>query len=175
YIDDIKITGDGEEILFDDADGEGRFELDGFERNSGRLISDHYYLLEWRNNTGDIDKLYTSWSETLVYDPGLIIWYIDEMWGGEGRPDQNTWEHPGQCFAGVVDAGQEPVLYEYNDGRGGPDRVGYQMYDAAFSLRENSGYYISADTYEVFDSNIAPKPVFDDSRDYRSIDAHTEA
>ncbi|MGF7057724.1 immune inhibitor A domain-containing protein [Brassicibacter mesophilus] len=176
YIDDIKITANGEEILFDDADGEEKFTLEGFEKNDGKVSSQHYYLLEWRNNTGDIDKLYTSWSETQVYDPGLVIWYIDEMWiGGGQRPDQNTAEHPGRCFAGVVDAGQEPVVYEYTSGDGGVDRVGYQMYDAAFSLRENSGYYISGSNYEVWDSDITPKPMFDDSRDYRSLKAYPEA
>ncbi|WP_425447611.1 immune inhibitor A domain-containing protein [Dethiothermospora halolimnae] len=173
YIDDIEVIGDGDVILSDNGEKESEFKLEDFSKNDGIVKSEHYYILEWRNNTGKIDKLYTSWSETASYDPGLVVWYIDKMWINDmGRPDQNTEAHTGYAFAGVVDASQEPVLYEYTSGdkkgENGIERVGYQMYDAAFSLRENSGFNKKGDTYKVWDSDITPRSVFDDSRDYTS-------
>lgn len=162
-------------VFEDDADGEPKFDLSGgFTQSTGKIESDHYYLLEWRNSEeGKVDEglkyVYYKWPN-VSYDPGLLVWYVNEMWTTSyGRPDQQTADHPGECFAGVVDADQNPIVWEMKDGSSsGIDARGdFMMHDAAFSLREEeelrvewSNGAISKDNYRFM------VPEFNDEKDY---------
>lgn len=162
-------------IFEDDADGESKFDLSGgFTQSTGKIESDHYYLLEWRNSEeGKVDEglkhVYYGWPN-VSYDPGLLVWYVNEMWTTPyGRPDQQVSDHPGECFAGVVDADQNPIIWEMKDGsNSGIDARGdFIMHDAAFSLREEDELrvewpngVISKDNYRFM------VPEFNDEKDY---------
>lgn len=189
YIDDILIEGvektsdsksskDSKEkwitILKDDVEGKLEFDIiGGFTKSTGIKESNHYYLLEWRNSEeGKVDEglryVYYMWSD-ISYDPGLLIWYINEMWiDSWGKPDQQVKEHPGECFAGIVDADQNPVGYDHKDGKYYDDpRVDFNMHDAAFSLRKENYFYNDWGGSTVTkDLNSFMVPEFDDSKDY---------
>lgn len=186
YIDDILITATSPSaitspaaitILEDGADGkeeESKFTLNGFTKSTGKIIADHYYLLEWRNIQEDkvdhgLKHPYYLWPG-VSYDPGLLMWYINEKWEGQGRPNQEVGAHPGECFAGVVDADPNPIVY-YKNGEYFNDtsakRVDMNMHDAAFGLRKGSklhhdwgGGTISAD------KNLFMTPEFSDNKSY---------
>ncbi len=80
YVDDIKVTADGKQVFFDDAEGKAKVKLDGFTKDTGVKKSEHYYLLEWRNHQGvDEGLAHIRRGDSLMsYDPGLVIWYADE-------------------------------------------------------------------------------------------------
>ncbi|GAA0788574.1 immune inhibitor A domain-containing protein [Hathewaya limosa] len=175
YIDDIKVTADNKALLNDNAEGDTKFNFDGFVKSDGVEIYDHYYLVEWRNSGADTLsdkglKTINIGRKGLEYDPGLIIWHIDEKYNGF-KPDQQAGDHPGRMFAGVVDADQNPVTYRYEkSGRNGADNMNYQMHDAAFSLRPGSKINITGkskdDVYHIEDNHNFMNPVFSDSQDY---------
>ncbi|MCM1992815.1 immune inhibitor A domain-containing protein [Oceanirhabdus seepicola] len=170
YIDNIKILS-GEEVIFEDnAEEESKFVLNGFIKSNGKEYATHYYLLEWRNgNNGLTDQGLNYGWKGIQYDPGLVIWYINEKWtDAYGRPDQYTKGHPGEAFAAVVDADQSPVVYKYDSGKGGADYSKFQMHDAAFSLNEHSQFFFRGDKYKYIsvDNNTIMNPAFDDSMDY---------
>ena len=188
YIDDIAVSGISAEsfdpanpeanytdIKTDDAEGDSIFDLSGgFSKSTGKINSEHYYLLEWRNvQEGKIDEglahVYYGWPE-IGYDPGLLVWYVNKMYANSyyGKPDQQVKDHPGECFAGVVDADQNPVGYDYKDGKYYDDkRVDFNMHDAAFSLRMENKFTHNWGGGTVT-KEISPYmvPDFDDSKDY---------
>lgn len=175
YLDSILIKND-ENILFeDDAEGALKFVLDGFLISDGYKSFDHYYILEWRNSGADtlVDKGLQTINigrPTLEYDPGLIVWYINDKYGGR-RPDQKNLNHKNEQYASIVDADQNPIWYKYESKPSeGPDGVNYQMHDAAFSLRMGSKLLINAGTgenkYSVTDNHLFMNPAFSDRNDY---------
>lgn len=184
YFDDIKITADGKVVFSDNAENDSKFKFDGFINSDGVIDFNHYYLLEWRNSGGGslVDKGLKTINigrKGLEYDPGLIVWYINEKYAGF-KPDQNTAGHKGELFAGVVDADQNPVTYRYEkSGKSGPDKINYQMHDAAFSLRPGSPLKIeegSGDNkYTVEDNHTNANPMFSDAKDYTASSYNTES
>ena len=135
YVDDIRVTADGNELLFDDAEGEPKVELDGFTKDKGVKVSEHYYLLEWRNHQGvdeGLDHIRRG-ASLMSYDPGLVVWYVDNKYS-----DNWTGIHPGEGFLGVVDADQHELFW--SDGTVAQTR--YQIHDAAFSLRKDEKMFI---------------------------------
>jgi len=100
----------------------------------------------------------------MSYDPGLLVWYVDELY-------DNNWtgDHPGEGFIGIVDADQNAVLWNSVDTGEfvQPASNGYQMHDAAFSLRKGKIFnYTIASGLTTLDSKNFMHPIFDDSRDY---------
>lgn len=168
YIDDIKVIADGKTIFFDNAEGEAHFEYNGFKKDDGIDVYGHYYLLEWRNHKGadaGLEKFtFGSWIKHASYDPGLVVWYINESLGTKERLDQATHAHPGEASVGVVDADQSPN-YE-RDGYGEKPSANYIMRDSAFNLKKGSHYLYDNWGVANFDKNLAPRPLFDDGRDY---------
>ncbi|WP_289135037.1 immune inhibitor A domain-containing protein [uncultured Brevibacillus sp.] len=141
YLDNFAVEGDGEVIFSDDAEGEPKFELDGFHHFDGEgKMYDAYYLVELRSHEGiDAGLKYFRRNDTFfTYDPGLVIWYYDGRYGK--TQDNNTSQHPGYGMLGVVDAHQE-VRYWNND-EDNKDMIAdarYQVNDAAFSPNKTSG------------------------------------
>ncbi|WP_410506338.1 immune inhibitor A domain-containing protein [Haloimpatiens sp. FM7315] len=174
YIDNINITSEDKKIFEDNAEGDSRFNFEGFSISDGYERSSHYYLLEWRNNeNGLVDNGLSTINigrPGLKYDAGLVMWYINNKYAG-AKPDQEVKNHPGELFAGVVDADQEPIVYCYEDGRYGTDRANYQMHDAAFSLKPGSDFKMEANVgksnhYTVMDKQTYANPCFEDVKNY---------
>lgn len=173
YIDYIKLYGDDELVLYDDAEGESRFDLDGFKISDGREFSEHYYLLEWRNSeNGLVDNGLGSfpWEgyENLKYEAGLVTWYMNTgMVNERGRADQNVQNHPGECYAAVVDADQNTIMWSYPGDQSGVDKITFQMHDAAFGLNETSPMDVHWSNGAVTtDNSTFMNPVFEDKNSY---------
>ncbi|MGP4061086.1 immune inhibitor A domain-containing protein [Halobacillus sp. H74] len=162
YADDLSIVVDGEEVLFDDAEGDAKFALDGFTKNDGIKRSDHYYLLEWRSHNGVDEGLANirRGESLMTFDDGLVVWYVDNQYS-----ENWTGVHPGDGFLGVVDADQR--TNKWSDGSLGSTR--FQVHDAAFSLDKSEKMYLDyRDLLGVTmkDNYTKRTPLFDDSADY---------
>ncbi|MED4781667.1 immune inhibitor A domain-containing protein [Brevibacillus choshinensis] len=168
YLDNFEVTADGEVVFSDDAEGDKKFELDGFLHFDGEgKMYDAYYLVELRSHEGvDAGLEYFRRNDTFfTYDPGLVIWYYDGRYGK--TQDNNTSSHPGYGMLGVVDSHQE-VRYWNND-KGNEKAIAdsrYQVNDAAFSPNKTSGMNLD---YLLGTMNYKPLSgitVFKDSDDY---------
>ncbi|MED3664361.1 immune inhibitor A domain-containing protein [Geobacillus stearothermophilus] len=159
YIDNIQVTADGTTVLADDAEGDSAFAVEGFEKSDGKRYSDHYYLLEWRNHRGVDEGLahILRGDRLLSYDPGLVVWYVDE-----GYDNNWTGVHPGEGFLGVVDADQHTLKWSGNT----TASTLYQVHDAAFSLQKGAPFRVAINGSQLIDNDTAPTPAFDDSRSY---------
>ncbi|MEG0773995.1 immune inhibitor A domain-containing protein [Clostridium sp.] len=175
YVDDIKLVEGTNEILSDNAEGTPAFIFQGFEKNTGSVFAPHYYLVEWRNHHG-VDKGLSNiglLGKTLSYDPGMVVWYVDEY-----HTDNWRGVHPGEGFLGVVDADQKSVLWRFADGKTPSSLASgrYQMHDAAFSKYKEAA--ITVNTDEVLgrspvDEYIFTEPNFDDSKNYSNTEIPT--
>ncbi|XBD02136.1 immune inhibitor A domain-containing protein [Pseudalkalibacillus hwajinpoensis] len=162
YVDDIRVTAGGDELLFDDAEGDPKVDLQGFTKDDGVKVSEHYYLLEWRNHQGvdkGLDHIRRG-ASLMSFDPGLVVWYADNKYS-----DNWTGIHPGEGYLGVVDADQKELFW--SDGTVAQTR--YQIHDAAFSLRKGEKMFIdyrdiTGLTMKDNHRNVAK--VFDDSKSY---------
>ncbi|WP_421380728.1 immune inhibitor A domain-containing protein [Bacillus salacetis] len=166
YADDLSIVVDGEEVLVDDAEGDAKFTLSGFEKNDGIKRSEHYYLLEWRSHNGVDEGLKNirRGDSLMSYDEGLVVWYVDNLYG-----DNWTGVHPGEGFLGVVDADQHTNYW--SDGTVGSTR--YQIHDAAFSLEKSDKMFLDYSSLlgrTMKDNYTKRTPLFDDSADYSNKD-----
>lgn len=162
YVDDIKVTANGAEILTDNAEGDSSFALEGFQKDEGKFYSKHYYLLEWRSQNGVDEGLahIRRGASLMSYDPGLVVWYVDESYS-----DNWTGAHPGDGYLGVVDADQHTNYW--SDGTVGATR--YQLNDAAFSLAKSNKMfldYAAINGTTLKDNFTKRTPLFDDSADY---------
>nr|WP_207308581.1 immune inhibitor A domain-containing protein [Bacillus timonensis] len=160
FADNVKVTADGNEVFSDGAEGEPKFSLDGFVKHDGKYTSPHYYLLEWRSHNGvDVGlKNIRRGASLMSYDPGLVVWYVDESY-------DNNWTgvHPGDGFLGVVDADQHAV--SWSDKNIGSTR--YQLHDAAFSLDKTEKMFLDYPGQFTMKDNFTQRtPLFDDSADY---------
>ncbi|KHE70841.1 immune inhibitor A domain-containing protein, partial [Halobacillus sp. BBL2006] len=162
YADDLSIVVDGEEVVFDDAEGDAKFSLDGFTKNDGIKRSEHYYLLEWRSHNGVDEGLANirRGDSLMTFDEGLVVWYVDNQYS-----ENWTGVHPGDGFLGVVDADQK--INEWSDGSVANTR--YQVHDAAFSLEKTEKMYLDYTNLlgvTMKDNYTKRTPLFDDSADY---------
>ncbi|MDM5315250.1 immune inhibitor A [Fictibacillus sp. b24] len=162
FVDDVTVTVDGTQTVFDDAEGDSSFTLDGFTKNQGKFYSNHYYLLEWRNHAGvDTGLAHIRRGDSLMkYDGGLLVWYVDDSYS-----DNWTGVHPGDGFLGVVDANQETL--RWSDASVASTR--YQIHDAAFSKQKSEKMFL--DYRELLgltlkDYNTSATPKFYDKKDY---------
>lgn len=162
FADNIKVTADGAQVFFDGAEEEPLFTLDGFEKHDGKYTTDHYYLLEWRSHNGVDEGLKNirRGDSLMSYDPGLVVWYVDETY-------DNNWTgvHPGDGFLGVVDADQHTNLW--SDKSVGSTR--YQLNDAAFGLNKSSKMFLDYTNLlgiTLKDNFTQRNPLFDDSANY---------
>ncbi|WP_414646246.1 immune inhibitor A domain-containing protein [Bacillus sp. SCS-153A] len=162
YADDLSIVVDGQEVLFDDAEGDAKFSLAGFEQNDGIKRSEHYYLLEWRSHNGVDEGLKNirRGESLMTFDEGLVVWYVDKAYS-----ENWTGIHPGDGFVGVVDADQHTNYW--SDGSVASTR--YQVHDAAFSFDKSKEMFLDySDLLGITmkDNYTKRTPLFDDSADY---------
>ncbi|UOQ94478.1 immune inhibitor A [Halobacillus shinanisalinarum] len=159
YADDISVQADGEEVVFDDAEGESSFELNGFTKSDGKKTSEHYYLLEWRSQNG-VDRGLANLrrgNSLMEYDEGLVVWYVDNKY-----TENWTGIHPGDGFLGVVDADQHTL--NWSDGTAASTR--YQIHDAAFSIDKTEKMFIDYGDRTMKDNFTKRTPLFEDSANY---------
>ncbi|MDR7072998.1 immune inhibitor A domain-containing protein [Fictibacillus barbaricus] len=161
FVDDISLTVDGTQTLFDNAEGTSSFTGD-FTKSNGKFYTDHYYLLEWRNHKGVDEGLahIARGNSIMKYDSGLVVWYVDDKY-----TDNWTGIHPGDGFLGVVDADQNTL--KWSDGSVASSR--YQVHDAAFN--KNRGEKMFLDYKDLLgltmtDNRVATNHKFKDNHDY---------
>ncbi|MFD2369960.1 immune inhibitor A domain-containing protein [Brevibacillus sp. GCM10020057] len=168
YLDNFEVKADGEVVFSDDAEGEQKFDLDGFIHFDGEgKMYDAYYLVELRSHEGvDAGLKYFRRNDTFfTYDPGMVIWYYDGRYGK--TQDNNTSNHPGYGMLGVVDAHQQ-VRYWNND-EGNKDAIAdsrYQVNDAAFSPAKTSGMKLDYTLGTMDYKPLKGVTIFKDSDDY---------
>ena len=154
FVDDIGVTADGAVVFFDDVEVEDlAWVVDGWTRDKGSGLFNHYYIMEYRNfaemqtpyddvnivnfdtgltgayqfdpdgSTGNVNE---PWY--FSYSPGLLLFYRDMSY-----TDNWTGMHPGGGFMLVVDAHPQgikaPPLAETGSLYWG---CRIQTYDAAF-------------------------------------------
>ena len=168
YVDDFSIEADGVELLVANADEPSNeiFNFSGFVADSGINYTEHYYLLEWRQHHGvDGALAYVNGrGETLVYEPGMLIWYVD------GKYD-NNWVgiHPGDGFLGVVDADQRTL--KWSSGKTASSH--YQIHDAAFSIDRHEEMLLDLEEkygISLRDNHIKGQHMFNDRKHYMDED-----
>jgi immune inhibitor A len=162
FVDNVKVTASDVEVFSDGAEGDtkSQFDLDGFKINDGKYTTNHYYLLEWRSHNGVDEGLknISRGASIMSYDPGLVVWYVDESY-------DNNWTgvHPGEGFLGVVDADQHTNYW--SDKAVGSSR--YQLHDAAFSLDKSEKMFLDYPGQFTMKDNFTQRtPLFNDSADY---------
>src|SRR5690606_18037269 len=141
YADHITVEADGLPIFQDDAEGEPKFQLDGFKHfdGSGEKFPS-FYLIEWRTHNG-VDQGLANLrrgQSFITYDPGMVVWHYDGRYA-KGA-DNHTGNHPGEGFLGVVDAHQR--VHYWNDDPDHPATDRYQVLDAAFGHEPTSEIHI---------------------------------
>lgn len=162
YIDNIQVSIDGIVKTYDAESEQADITFDRFSRNSGVLVGNQYYLLEWRNQTGTDSGLANikRGSSLMSYDTGLLVWYVDETY-----TDNFVGMHPGHGYIGIVDADQNVLHW---NGKASTASTRYQMHDAAFGLTVAQPLYVSYPEYGItlVDNQNFIKPLFDDSVSY---------
>nr|WP_263324046.1 immune inhibitor A [Neobacillus sp. Marseille-Q6967] len=160
FVDNIKVTADGSEVFSDGAEGDPKFELNGFAKHDGKTTATHYYLLEWRSHNGVDEGLKNirRGASLMSYDKGLVVWYVDETYG-----DNWTGVHPGDGFLGVVDADQHTL--SWSDKALASTR--YQVHDAAFGLNKTEKMFLNyPGQFTMTDNFTQRNSLFNDSADY---------
>lgn len=161
FVDNVKVTADGNEVFSDGAETDSQFKFDGFGKHEGKETSAHYYLLEWRSHNGVDEGLKNirRGASLMTYDSGLVVWYVDN-----GFDNNWTGVHPGDGYLGVVDADQ--TINRWSDGALGSTR--YQIHDAAFNQGKTENMYLDYSTFSMTDNATQRTPIFDDSAKYLS-------
>jgi len=168
YIDNIVVSADGQMVFEDDAEGELKFELDGFIHFDGKgKLYENYYLIELRSHNGVDEglKYFRRWDDYVTYDPGVVIWYYDGRYGKTS--DNYTDKHPGYGFIGVVDAHQRVHYWNNDDSdKRNAAEARYQLNDAAFGLTKTSPLNIEYIFGTLNYPSLKGVSTFDDSKDY---------
>ncbi|MBM3188707.1 MAG: DUF11 domain-containing protein, partial [Chloroflexi bacterium] len=155
FLDDFALEQDGKDTWKDDTE----LSADGPPQGAGNytwqrlrfprreeIASEHYYLLEWRNDGGEYHEIgdsgfdrglqqvfnwvnaATGQAQYYRYNPGLLIWYVNPIYS-----DNDVLSHPGEGMILLVDSHPDP-LYESTK----PWRTRVQMQDATF--RQNGKF-----------------------------------
>lgn len=164
FVDQVKVTADGKERLFDDAEGQAKFELQGFTKSDGNKYDENYYLLQWRNYTGPDKGLQNikRGGNALSFNKGMNVWYVDKSFS-----NNNVKDHPGQGFISIVDADQNTLVWKKKGSPDDPATTLYQVSDASFSLDHQPNLKLkNKDGYTLHDNKTKKNPLFDDSKDY---------
>jgi immune inhibitor A len=163
YVDNINVK-DGEDFVFQDENNE-KFTMEGFSKNDGIKLAEHYYLLEVRNHSGVDEGLkHPHGTLPIEYDPGLVMWYVNKEYD---KNDNVLLAHIGEGYIGVVDAQQEIPVVKVGDEEGIANNLTFYMRDAAFSIRKGSDFnWTQSSGARIYDPNTFMRPYFDDSRNY---------
>ncbi|PGY14242.1 immune inhibitor A domain-containing protein [Bacillus sp. AFS031507] len=161
FADNLKVVADGVTVVEDGAESPtSKFSLNGFTKMDGNKLTDHYYLLEWRNHQGVDSGLANikRGNSLMSYDGGLVVWYVDDSY-----TDNWTGIHPGDGFLGVVDAHVGKSM-KLSTGAEAISR--FQVADAAFGLNPTSGLDIAYPTYTINFPSQPAVSLFDDNNSF---------
>jgi len=161
FADNIKVVADGKTLLDDGGENTtSPFTLNKFTKMDGNKLTNHYYLLEWRNHKGVDEGLgHIKRGKSLMsYDGGLVVWYVDDSY-----TDNWTGLHPGDGFLGVVDAHLGSSI-KLSTGTEAISR--FQVADAAFGLNPTSGLDITYPTYTINFPSQPAVSLFDDNKSF---------
>lgn len=161
FADNIKVVADGKTLVDDGGETTtSPFTLNKFTKMDGNKLTNHYYLLEWRNHKGVDEGLdHIKRGKSLMsYDGGLVVWYVDDSF-----TDNWTGVHPGDGFLGVVDSHLGSSI-KLSTGTEAITR--FQVADAAFGLNPTSGLDITYPTYTINFPSQPAVSLFDDSKDF---------
>lgn len=162
YVDNIKVV-DGRTVLYTDNADASNAALAGFEISNGILLTNQYYLVEWRAHAGvDIALAHIMRGSSIMkYEPGLVVWYVDESY-----TDNWVGLHPGEGFVGVVDADQNVLVWSDNT----VASTGYQIHDASFKMTPSEPMFLDLTDTTVnatlTDNITTAVPLFNDSFTY---------
>ena len=139
-VDQIKVLDGTSETYADGAESTGVANFAGYSRitNQRDGLPQNYWV-QLRSHNGADSGLAAE-----GYDRGVVIWFGDSK-----HADNNSSDHPGEGFVGVVDADQVMI---------GTADSGVQVRDAAFSMYSQMPY--SGDTH------LTAKSLFSDADDY---------
>lgn len=166
FADNIKVVADGQTVLEDGAEiSTSSFGLNGFTKMDGNKLTNHYYLLEWRNHKGVDEGLahIKRGNSLMSYDGGLVVWYVDDSY-----TDNWTGVHPGDGYLGVVDAHSETsLMWSFTNG-GNPVQASsrYHIADAAFGLNPTSGMDLEYPTQTLSLDSQDAVSLFNDSKSF---------
>lgn len=173
FLDDIKVTKDGETILEDGAeDGGAAWTFDKFTivGATSQKAYDNFYIAGHRSyvsydrylKTGPYNFGFMNtkpdWVEHYKYGHGLLVSYWDTS-----QADNNTNEHPGVGRNMIIDANARPII---NTVTGAPWRARIQMYDAPFSLHTADSMTLHTDGKASYIRGQKAQPVFDDTKKF---------
>lgn len=166
FADNVKVVADGQTLVEDGGEAAtSTFALNGFTKMDGNKLTDHYYLLEWRNHQG-VDKglAHIARGESIMsYDGGLVVWYADDSY-----TENWTGQHPGEGYLGVVDAHVSTDLqWLLANGSKAQASTRYHIADAAFGLNATSGLNLNYPGVQTLvSSSLSGVSLFDDSKSY---------
>lgn len=144
--DDLKITNGSAVVWQDNADSQVTVDLNGFSRiDNTRPALATYYLVEQRKHTGNDSAL-----QDYGYHEGVLMWYINPNY-----TDNNSSDHPGYGYAGVVDNDQNLIKPS-----GSVGDTFYQLRDAALRIADQPS--------TNGDNNLQAVSRFNDSQSYQS-------
>ena len=133
FADDFSVTGGGQTTFTDDTEGGANGWTNtvstftdttgaGWHFDSGTQVRAHYYLAEWRNQTGfdvglkyayDTTYSHDAWKvERVPYNaPGMLVWYRDTTYGNNNHVTANLTALPSYGSKGgllIVDSHFDP-------------------------------------------------------------------
>jgi immune inhibitor A len=133
FVDDFSVTGGGQTTFTDDVEGGANGWTNtvetftdtsgaGWHFDSGTQVRAHYYLAEWRNQTGfdvglkyayDTTYSHDAWKvERVPYNaPGMLVWYRDTTYGNNNHVTANLTALPSYGSKGgllIVDSHFDP-------------------------------------------------------------------
>lgn len=166
FADNLKVVADGQTLVDDGAENDtSSFALNGFTKFDGNKLTDHYYLLEWRNHKGVDEGLahIKRGNSLMSYDGGLVVWYVDDSY-----TENWTGDHPGDGFLGVVDAHPgTSLMWSFSNGSNPVQASSrYHIADAAFGLNPTSGLDLVYPTQTLSLPSQDAVSLFDDSNSF---------
>lgn len=169
FADNIKVVADGQTLVDDGGENAtSPFTINGFTKMDGNKLTNHYYLLEWRNHKGVDEGLahIARGNSLMSYDSGLVVWYVDDSF-----TDNWTGEHPGEGFVGVVDAHPNTDL-KWNFANGSAPvqaSTRFHIADAAFGLNPTSGLNLDYPGLQtLFGPSQPAVSLFDDRNSFKN-------
>ena len=133
FADDFSVTGGGQTTFTDDVEGGANGWTNtvstftdttgaGWHFDSGTQVRAHYYLAEWRNQTGFDVGLKYAYDTTYSHDawkverapynaPGMLVWYRDTTYGNNNHVTANLTALPSYGSKGgllIVDSHFDP-------------------------------------------------------------------
>ena len=168
-VDDVKING----VSIGDAEQEGQgWVLDGFYRTNGEYQVSYYnaYIVENRQYDDYDSSLRTAynfgfigsrpdWVETQPYQPGALIWYLNDEYNLQGDFSNDVADHPGEGFLLPVDA--HPQFSHWPDGTLMRPRI--LSADSTFGYKKTDRVTLHKEGVAGVLPSYPGQPVFDDT------------